>query len=118
MRPVASGQYQPWGILERDSVRLSPRLLPGNKPGNKTSQQILNSSARHFASVNLSLLICEMGMRAPTVYNCQEDSVSGWCLARTQHLLILEGSCWARRQRRPGGELFGKLLKRQALNNE
>lgn len=71
MHPVASSQYQPWGILERDPVRLIPRLLPGNKPGNKTSQQILNSSARHFASVNLSLLICEIGMRAPSVYNCQ-----------------------------------------------
>ena len=74
---MASGQFQPWEILERDPVRLSPGLLPGNKPGNKAPQQALDSSARHFASLNLGLLICEMGIRAPAVQNCQEDSVSG-----------------------------------------
>lgn len=60
---VASGPFQPVEILEGDPGKLSPRLLPENKPVNKAPQKTLGSSA----SLNLSLLICEMGNKSPSL---------------------------------------------------
>lgn len=60
---VASGTFQPGEILEGDPDRLSPGLLPANKPVNKAPQHTLGSSA----SLNLRLLICEMGNESPSL---------------------------------------------------
>lgn len=58
---VASGSFQSWEILEGESISLSPLLLPATK----SPQQALDSPAGHFASLSLSLLICEMGSKSP-----------------------------------------------------
>lgn len=58
---MASDPFQPRGILQGDEVRLSPGLLRVNEPVNKALKPALRGPARRFASLNLSLLICEMG---------------------------------------------------------
>lgn len=65
---ATSWAHTPWpltrssqgGILQGDEVRLSPGLLPVNEPVNKALKPALGGPARRFASLNLSLLICEM----------------------------------------------------------
>lgn len=55
------GTFQFWEILEGDPISFGPLLLTGNK----SPQQALDSLAGHFASLNLSFLICEMGSKSP-----------------------------------------------------
>lgn len=112
---VASGPCQPGKILEGDPGRLSPRQLPANKPVNKAPQQTLGSSA----SLNLSLLICEMGNKSPSLAALP----GGWgewvisSVAPCTPSSILEGIGSARCHRK--GSVFPRKLKmRQASNSE